>query len=176
MHHLFILVAAAAATAASQPGVISTEDIELQFAPRTPNQLMSFYEARGFPSAMTDILSRQCFVTVRIHNKSKTRIWHDLDRWRFFHNGRPLQREHRNYWLDKWRAMDMPLASISTFRWTLLPEALDYLPDEEEGGNIILPRVDGPISLTASFATGDDKQGKVITIEYSDLYCAEDKE
>ena len=155
MHPIFHLVAAAAATAAPQPGIVSTEDIELQFAPRTPNQLMSFYEARGFPPAMTDILSKQCFITVRIHNKSDTTIWHDLDRW---------------------RAMDMPLASISTFRWTLLPEALDYLPEEAEGGNIILPRVDGPVSVTASFATGDDKQGKVITIEYSDLYCAEDKE
>ena len=56
------------------------------------------------------------------------------------------------------------------------PEALDYLPDEEEGGNIILPRVDGPISVKASFETGNDRQGAPITIEYDRLYCAENEE
>lgn len=174
MHHLLTIVAAATAVAASQPIAISTEQIEIQLAPRTPDQLMSFYEARGFPSEMIDILSRQCFITVRIHNRSKAKIWHDLANWQFSHNGKPLKREHRNYWLDKWHAMNMPQASISTFRWTLIPETLDYLPDEEEGGNIILPRVTGPISIKASFATGDDKQGPVLNIEYDKLYCAED--
>jgi hypothetical protein len=175
MNHLFAILAAAGAAATQPPGV-SNEHLEIQFAPRTPNQMMSFYEARGFPSEMTDILSRQCFITVRIHNKSKQKIWHNLANWQFHHNGKPLKREHRNHWLEKWHSMNMPQASISTFRWTLIPETLDYLPDEEEGGNIILPRVDGTISVTASFATGDDKQGDVITIEYDRLYCAENKE
>lgn len=175
MYHLFAILAAAGA-AATQPLGVSNEHIEIQFAPRTPNQMMSFYEARGFPAEMIDILSRQCFITVRIHNKSKEKIWHDLTNWQFHHNGKPLKREHRNFWLDKWHAMEMPLASISTFRWTLIPEALDYLPNEEEGGNIILPRVDGPITVKASFETGNDKQGKKITIEYDELYCADNKE
>ena len=174
MHHLFAILAAAAGVAAIGPTAISTEQIEIQFAPRTPNQLISFYEARGFPSEMIDILSRQCFITVRIHNKSKDKIWHDLANWQFSHNGKPLKREHRNYWLDKWQSMNMPQASISTFRWTLIPETLDYLPDEEEGGNIILPRVKGPITVRTSFATGDDKKGPVLNIEYDKLYCAED--
>ena len=137
---------------------------------------MSFYEARGFPRPMIELLSRQCFITVSIHNKSKKKIWHDLAAWRFSHNGKPLKREHRNYWLDKWHSMDMPLASISTFRWTLIPETLDYLPDEAEGGNIILPRVKGKVSVKASFATGDDRQGDAISIEYDALRCAENSE
>ena len=176
MYPVLILLAAATGAASTQPPGISTENIDIQFVPRSPNQLMSFYEARGFPPEMTDILSGQCFITVGIHNKSRVKIWHDLANWQFSHDGKPLKREHRNYWLDKWHAMDMPLASISTFRWTLLPETLDYLPDEEEGGNIILPRVDGTISVKARFATGDDKQGEVITIEYDRLYCAENQE
>jgi len=176
MHHLLTLLAAAAGAATAQAPGISTEQIEIQFNPRSPNQLMSFYEARGFPAEMIDVLSQQCFITVRIHNKSKEVIWHDLANWQFSHNGQPLKREHRNYWLDKWHTMNMPQASISTFRWTLIPETLDYLPDEEEGGNIILPRVTGPISVTASFTTGDDKQGRVLNIEYDKLYCAENKE
>jgi len=176
MYHLLTILAAATGAAATQPPGVSTEHIEIQFAPRTPNQLMSFYEARGFPSEMIDILSQQCFITVRIHNKSKEIIWHDLATWQFSHNGKPLKRAHRNYWLDKWHTMNIPQASISTFRWTLIPETLDYLPDEEEGGNIILPRVNGPIAVTASFTTGDDKQGDELYIEYNDLYCAENKE
>lgn len=176
MHHLLTLLAAAAGAAITQAPGISTEQIEIQFNPRSPNQLMSFYEARGFPAEMIDVLSQQCFITVRIHNKSKEVIWHDLANWQFSHNGQPLKREHRNYWLNKWHTMNMPQASISTFRWTLIPETLDYLPDEEEGGNIILPRVNGPISVTASFTTGDDKQGRVLNIEYDKLYCAENKE
>ena len=177
MQHLLAILATATGVIATQPpAVVSNEQIEIQFSPRTPDQLMSFYEARGFPAEMIDILSQQCFITVRIHNKSKEKIWHDLANWQFSHNGKPLAREHRNYWLEKWQTMNMPLASISTFRWTLIPEALDYLPDEEEGGNIILPRVKGPIAVKARFATRDDKQGAALVIEYDELYCAEDKE
>ena len=172
MYTLLTILAAAAV----QPPGVSNEHIDIQFAPRTPHQIMSFYEARGFPADMIDNLGQQCFITVRIHNKSREKVWHELANWHFSHDGKPLKREHRNYWLDKWRSMDMPQASISTFRWTLLPESLDYLPDEEEGGNIILPRVKGPISVTARFTSGDDRQGAVITIRYDKLYCAEDSE
>lgn len=176
MYHLFTLLAAATGAAATQPPGINTELIEIQFAPRTPNQMMSFYEARGFPPTMINILSDECFITVRIHNKHNEKIWHDLANWQFSQNGKPLKREHRNYWLDKWHSMNMPQASISTFRWTLIPETLDYLPDEEEGGNIILPRVNGPITVKASFPSGDNKQDPLITIEYKQLYCAENNE
>ena len=174
MLHLITIFAAATAIAATPPPGISTDQIEIRFVPRTPDQMMSFYEARGFPSEMIDILSRQCFITIGIHNKSKDIIWHDLGNWQFSHDGKPLPREHRNYWLEMWREMNMPQASISTFRWTLIPETLDYLPDEKEGGNIILPRVKGNISVSARFATGDDRQGETIHIDYDRLYCAED--
>jgi len=176
MYPLFTILAAAAGVAATQPSGVTNEHIEIQFAPRTPNQMMSFYEARGFPPEMTNILRDECFITVRIHNKSKEKIWHDLANWQFSHNSKPLKREHRNYWLNKWRSMNMPQASISTFRWTLIPESLDYLPGEEEGGNIILPRVTGPITVEANFPTGDNKQGTAITIKYDKLNCEENNE
>ena len=169
-----LLTILAAAATATQPLEISNEHIRMQFAPRTPHQIMSFYEARGFPPEMIAILSQECFITVRIHNKSGDIVWLDLSNWHFSHEGKPLKRAHRNYWLDKWQKMNMPQASISTFRWTLLPESLDYLPDEEEGGNIILPRVTGPITLRATFATADKQHGPVIAIEYNGLNCADD--
>jgi hypothetical protein len=174
MYLLAAIVTAAAVVA--EPLLVNNEHVDIQFAPRTPHQIMSFYEARGFPPEMVAVLSKQCFITVRIHNKSGEKVWLDLANWHFRHNGKPLKREHRNYWLEKWHSMNMPQASISTFRWTLLPESLDYLPGEEEGGNIILPRVTGPITLNATFATADKQQGPMMSIEYDKLYCAEDNE
>lgn len=157
-----------------QPVSIEAPELEVKFMPRTPNQMASFYEARGFPRAMRDVLKKQCFITVGILNKSKTKIWLDLSNWQFSAGGKPLKREHRDYWKKRWQAMGMPLSKQSTFRWTLIPETLDYLPDEHEGGNIVLPFTDKPISLTATFATGDNKQGKKITISTDKLFCAED--
>ena len=61
----------------------------------------------------------------------------------------------------------------STFRWTLIPETLDYLPGEHEGGNIVLTFTKEPISVTATFATGENKQGEKISITIDKLFCAE---
>lgn len=145
--------------------------VELEFKPRTPDQMSAFYEARGFPDAMIKPLHAQCFITVRVTNTGQEVVWLDLARWTFTVNGAPLQRYHRNYWLEKWKTMGMPAASRSTFRWTLLPEQLDYQPGESEGGNIILPRVKDPIHLHAEFATGKDRKGPTIKLDFDNLRC-----
>ncbi len=149
--------------------------LKIEFTPRSPEQMAAFYEARGFPRPMIDILKQQCFITVRIHNNGEGVIWAELDNWHFDANGKTLKREHRDYWKRRWEDMQVPLASQSTFRWTLLPEALDYQPGETEGGNIILPRTGSPITLQATFRTGVDKNGPVIRRRYENLRCAEDK-
>ncbi len=155
---------------------VETPELEIKFKSRTPNQMSSFYEARGFPKAMRDILKQQCFITVGILNKSQTKIWLDLSNWQFSADGKPLKRQHRDYWKKRWQDMGMPLNKQSTFRWTLIPETLDYLPGEHEGGNIVLPFTDKAISLTATFATGENKQGKTLTINADKLSCAVDKQ
>ena len=109
-----------------------------------------------------------------MHNTSHDILWLELANWRFSNNGKALERDHSDIWKQRWQEMDIPMRSQSTFRWTLIPESLDYLPDEAEGGNIVLPRVEGPITLDASFATGADKQGPVVNIHIDDLYCAKD--
>jgi len=157
-----------------QPVIVRTTDLEIDFTPRTPNQMASFYEARGFPKAMRDVLKQQCFITVGITNTSNTKIWLDGSNWRFSAAGKPLKREHRDYWKNRWQNMGMPLSKQSTFRWTLIPETLDYLPGEHEGGNIVLPFTDKAISITATFSTGKNKLGKKITINTDKLFCAED--
>jgi hypothetical protein len=157
-----------------QPVIVKTADLEIDFTPRTPNQMGSFYEARSFPKVMRDVLKQQCFITVGILNTSNIKIWLDLNSWKFSTNGQTIKREHREIWKKRWQDMGTPLSKQSTFRWTLIPETLDYLPGEHEGGNIVLPFTNKPISITATFATGENKQGKKITITTDKLFCAED--
>jgi len=160
---------------ATQPMHTRTDDILIEFAPRTPDQMSSFYEARGFPKAMINKIKDTCYITVRIHNTSQKLIWHELKNWEFSVDGKIIEREHRDAWKQRWQDMGIPLRFQSTFRWTLLPETLDYLPSEVEGGNIVLPRTDQPITLKAIFKTGKDKQGPAIHIEYNKLRCINDK-
>jgi len=149
--------------------------VELQFKPRSPDQMSAFYEARGFPEKMIKPLHEQCFITVRVTNTGQDVVWLDLANWTFSANGKPLQRYHRNDWLEKWKAIGMQAAHRSTFRWTLIPERLDYQPGESEGGNIILPRVKGPIQLHAEFATGKEGKGPPVQLNFDNLRCLENK-
>ena len=74
-----------------------------------------------------------------------------------------------------WKSMQIPMASQSTFRWTLMPEQLDFHPQESEGGNITLPR--GPLNydIEAAFQIGADKTVPLVIVELKDIQCAEDK-
>ena len=159
-----------------QPVIIKTPDLELEFTARTPNQMGSFYEARGFPKSMLNILKKHCYITAGLTNMSDQKIWLDLSRWEFSSAGKPLKREHRDYWKKRWQDMGIPLNKQSTFRWTLIPESLDYLPGEHEGGNLVLPFTNQPITLKATFSTGENKQGKEIIITTDKLFCAEDEQ
>ncbi len=171
---LLVVIANMQAVQAVQPVIVQTPELEIELTPRTPNQIGSFYEARGFPKSMLEVLRKQCYISVRITNNSSQRIWLELSNWEFSSAGKTIKREHRDYWKDRWTDMGIPLNKQSTFRWTLIPEILDYLPGEHEGGNIILPFSKQPISLTATFNTGENKQGKQITITTDKLFCAED--
>ncbi len=53
--------------------------VDIEFMPSTPDQMSAFHEARGFPAEMIDLLSKQCFITVRIHNTGKEIVWLDLE-------------------------------------------------------------------------------------------------
>lgn len=176
MLNIIPILVVVSSTQAVQPVIVKTPELEIEFTPRSANQMGSFYEARGFPKAMLDIIKQQCYITVGITNNSDKKIWLDLSNWEFSSAGTTLKREHRDYWKKRWQDMGVPLSKQSTFRWTLIPESLDYLPGEREGGNILLPFTKEPISLTATFATGENKQGEKITIITNKLFCAEDAE
>lgn len=150
-----------------------SDRLVVNLTPRTPQQIAAFYEGRGFSDTMIDILREQCFITVFIENKSRDIIWLDLDHWRFTNADGPLVRRDRQHWKAHWQKMDIPLAHQSTFRWTLLPEQLDFLPDEREGGNIILPREAQPFTLSARFDTGEQREGTPIKVKLENLRCAD---
>lgn len=168
-----ISVAAAAAEKPTQPGFENAQ-LRMHLQARTPNQMAAFYEARGFPKQMVETLKGYCFITVGIRNKSADVLWLDQDNWHFVAAGGDIERMQRGRWKELWSSMGVPQAAQSTFRWTLLPEVLDFRPDEGEGGNVVLKRVDGPFSLVARFATGVDKQGAPVEVRIDGLQCAKD--
>jgi hypothetical protein len=168
-------LAAITAMQASTPVKISTADIDIMFKPRSPDQMAAFYEARGFPEPMIESVRKVCFITVGITNKSNQRIWLNVDHWEFKSGDKTLERISKKQWKQRWQDMEIPMQYQSTFRWTMINEALGYFPGEREGGNITLPKTKGPISLTAHFYTGEDRSGPVITVSTDRLYCAEDK-
>ena len=155
--------------------VCATKPVEIKFVARTQDQMQSFYEARGFPEEMLNIIRQHCLITTIIHNVSDDIVWLEMKNWQFSIDGKPITRKSRADWKQFWTQMSIPLPNQATFHWTQIPDELDYLPGEREGGNITLPRTDQPITIRASFATGRDKQGPTYNVEFNDVRCAENK-
>lgn len=171
---IFLSITLAGVSNAATAPQYDSPELAVGLIPRTPQQIAAFYEARGFNKPMIEKLKQQCFITVWIHNKSSRVIWLDLAQWRFSNADGVITRPDRRYWKAVWNEMQIPLAHQSTFRWTLLPESLDFQPDEREGGNIVLPRNDKPLMIQATFPTGADKSGMPITINFNSIQCAKD--
>ena len=175
---IFFIALTLNAQAADKKGVLSYEDelLRLRLIPRTEEQMAGFFEARGFPVAMISELSQHCFFTVVIKNKSKNSVLLDMSQWHFVEDektgGQEVRRIPRGYWPPKWAAMHVPMSAQSTFRWTLLPEKLDFHPDESEGGNIILEGTTGRFSLMAQFGLGPTGQNGVRVVRINNLECA----
>jgi hypothetical protein len=162
-------------TAPAPAQVFEDPRLTVRVLPRSPQQVAAFYEARGFPPAMRTLIMAQCFLTVRIHNTSQDVIWLDLADWRFVGVEGQILRRDRDWWKAQWRDMNAPLPSQSTFRWTLLPEQLDFRPDEAEGGNVTLIRTAAPFRLEADFVIGAERGGEMIRMKLEGLHCAEDE-
>jgi len=178
LSHLLLLSAFCAASlsvaaAPSEPRRFENARLEVRLMPRTPEQIAAFYIGRKFPEDMVAELRARCFITVGIRNKSDDIVWLDLAQWRFADPAGALERYDRDYWKRRWEAMGAPLPAQSTFRWTLLPEELDFRPGEAEGGNIILPRRPGPYVVEALFPTGAERTGEPIRVRFEPLTCAE---
>lgn len=150
--------------AAEQPAFRSYEDtqIRLRLFPRTTEQMAAFFEARGFPQEMRAALEHYCFFTVVIDNKSQNIVRLDLQDWHFSSMSKDIRRIPRSQWPPLWQKMNIPLSSQSTFRWTLLPERLDFQVEESEGGNVIVEKTENNFSLRARFSVAPATQGSSI--------------
>jgi len=149
-------------------------NLTVRIKARTPHQMAAFYEARGFPQAMIKKLNSVCFFTIIVKNTSNNILWHDLSQWRFSTTGKIIERYDRTYWKTQWQNMKIPMASQSTFRWTLMPERLDFRPEETEGGNITLPRKATPYTIHAAFKLESENPETLINVTLPNVRCAED--
>jgi len=145
----------------------------IRLFPRTPNQMAAFYEARGFPTFAINEVRKACFITVGLGNRSNKKLYHDLTEWQFVDKNGPVKRMLRSDWKQRWIEFGLEKRFQSTFRWTLMPEKLDFYPQESEGGNLIFPRTGQPITIHARIQIGKEKS-KVYKITFKDIECAKD--
>ncbi|MBI1423800.1 MAG: hypothetical protein GC149_10080 [Gammaproteobacteria bacterium] len=173
---VLLLMFSGICTAADNPPTrpeLSNPDFTLRLAPRTPNQMAAFYEARGFPRFAIDEIRKACFITVGLRNNSDTIVWFDLGNWQFTTPKGSLRRILREDWQARWTQLGLEPRFQSTFRWTLSPEQLDYRPNEREGGNITLTRTEEPITITGQIFVGQQKN-KMYDVKFENIYCARD--
>ncbi|MCK4743982.1 MAG: hypothetical protein KAT25_09200 [Sulfuriflexus sp.] len=142
--------------------------------PRTAQQMAAFYEGREFPINAINATRDACFFTIGIHNKSQSILKLNTNNWTFTTATETLSLLSRAHWIQRWKKLNLPQRFQSTFRWTLLPNQLDFQPDEHEGGNITLARINTPFTLTARFAKEMNSNAKPLIITFKNLRCAED--
>lgn len=155
--------------AADKEFVVKNQYISLKLIPRTPNQMAAFYEARGFSQQAIAEIRKGCFITVIIRNNSEEVVWLELARWEF---GR--KRFSRKDLRQVWQSLSVPKANQSTFFWTQLPEVRDLRPDEPVGGNIVLLRKKGKITVNSNFYLGAKKQKGQFSLKLEGVQCAEE--
>lgn len=171
---LCLALPAAPAVAMDKPypgPYVENDDLLVVLRPHHRESMAAFYEARGFPQAAIDLISRSCFITVHVHNRSDDTLWLDVSEWRFSSGGNPVSRLDRAYWDRQWENIDLRQASRSTFGWTQLPQVRDLQPDEPVGGNLTFPLGHDTIDLTLKLPTGKDRRGRLISVEFRDIAC-----
>jgi len=163
---------AVAAKKPSRPGY-ENEYFKIRIITRSPNQIAAFYTGRGFPQKALDELRKVCFITIGMGNKSKEKVWLDLKDWSLETKDGDIKRILRPDWRKRWQEIGLEKRFQSTFRWTLMPEKLDFYPHEGEGGNVTIPYTNKPITLKAKIAVGEDKS-RVFNVEIENIHCAKD--
>lgn len=154
-----------------QPPFVENSLFMLRMIPRSPEQMIAFYEARGFPAKTREIFTNTCFITAVVRNKSQKVLWLELKYWRFYNEKGEIIRHNRDFWTALWQQQKLEQSNLSTFGWTLMPEVRDLQPNESVGGNIVLPRTRGSFNFEAVFVTEQNKRGSEIRVQFKDLQC-----
>jgi hypothetical protein len=169
---LLVFVLAGAANAADE---VSRDvgGLSIRVAPRPPQGMAAFYEARGFPPDAIASIRDACFLGVMVVNHTPEVIWFDLDRWEFRDADGPVRRLTLGDWASRWDAVGLPWAKRATFRWTQLPDRRDLQPDEPVAANVAIARPHGPVSVLMRFRS--ETTGKDRTTEFTNIECGEPK-
>jgi len=154
---------------------VENNDMLMVLMPHTPEQIAAFYEARGFPKKALELISKACFVTVHIENKSNRVIWLETANWELSSNKQTLQRLDKDHWDARWDEINLPLANRATFGWTQLPVQRDLQPDEPVGGNIVLNGDIRKFNIEARFLTGKHKRGGMLEVRFQDIDCQKEE-
>ena len=152
---------------------IDNKSFRLRLSTPAPSALAAFYEGRGFPQTMIEVLRQQCFINVGLRNKTNTIVWYDLSNWQFTTKDGAITPYPRRHWQALWQQLHIEARHQATFRWTLLPEQLDFRPTEAEAGNIVLPYTALPITIRGKIAVGENKD-KIIDIAFEEVTCGVD--
>jgi hypothetical protein len=171
---LVVLGLASQASAAGRPGSrhVERDGVSLRVTPRTPDQIIAFYSARGFPTAAVRRLARSaCFLGIGVRNRRSDIVWLEPARWRLRQGGRALRRLDLGHWHRLWREIHLPPANQATFGWTQLPESRNLQPGENVGGNITMVPARGRFSLEARFALGEARDHGELVLRVDDLSC-----
>lgn len=176
---LILLLTSSAVTIAASPKKparpgFENELFRIRVITRTPNQITAFYTGRGFPQKALDELRKVCFITIGMGNKGKQRVGLDLNQWSLETSDGQIKRILRPDWRKRWAKIGLEKRFQSTFRWTLMPEKLDFFPYEGEGGNLTIPYTDKPITLKAKVPVGDDDK-QIYDVEINNIRCELDK-
>ena len=149
------------------------DDIAFRVVPRPPDNIIAFYQGRGFPARAIEEIKKTCYVTFLMRNRSDTIIWLDLDNWRFSSEDPGFKRLKRPFWKEKWKALDLPLSHQATFGWSLLPEVRDLQVDEGVGGSVTFTFTDKPIVVEARLKLGKNKDKGEKILRFDDVRCVE---
>jgi hypothetical protein len=162
---------------AAERDTYQSNGVTFSIAVRTPEQIRAFYAGREFPEAAINEIASRCMLTVGIRNNSGDIVWLEPARWRFVTTqGVEATRISREAWAQRWEQLAIPAASRATFGWTQLPESRDLYPGETAGGNIAVVPPDGAFTVTAVFATGEDKRGTPVKFVSAPLTCDQPSE
>ena len=172
---VYISVVLSARAEEKDPLSYEDDEVFMRLILRTPEQLTAFYLGREFNQATIDKILQTCFITPIVKNKKFDVLWLELDNWQFTKNGKTIDRIKRDYWIKQWQAVNLSQAHQSTFGWTLMPEVRDLRFDEGVGGSVVIPMQSEPVTVTANFKTGEDKQGKMKTITFKGVKCLTDE-
>lgn len=168
-----VWLAPAVAETKEDPNRYEDDEIVVRVIPREKENIIAFYQGRGFPERAYPEINNVCYVTFLIRNKSRSILWLELDNWQFMSSDKSFRRLDRTYWKQVWQKHKLSRAHQSTFGWSLLPEQRDLHPDEPVGGSTTMTFTRDDIAVELRFKRGSQRDQGEKRIRFNNIQCKE---